>query len=155
MADPTLPAGSAPAEGSPPPTGDAPGPRISPITRGRARPVGSRRETLVWYFMRVSGVALFVLALAHFSIQHFIWDPASETASFIADQRWNNIFWRGFDWLLLMLVLFHAFMGVRTVVLDYVHAPSWRRGTLWTLYAIALVLFVIGTQVVLTLPSPM
>ena len=74
--------------------------------------------------MRVTGVALFVLALAHFSILHFIWDPAEQTADFIANERWNQIFWRGFDWLLLMTVLFHGFLGVRTVVLDYVHRPE-------------------------------
>ena len=84
---------------------------------------GSRRELFVWYLMRVTGVMLFVLALAHFSILHFIWDPAEQTADFIANERWNQIFWRGFDWLLLMTVLFHGFLGVRTVVLDYVHRP--------------------------------
>ena len=118
------------------------------------RPVGTRRELVVWYLMRVTGVALFVLALAHFSILHFIWDPAEQTAEFIANQRWNQIFWRGFDWLLLMTVLFHGFLGVRTVVMDYVHRPKLREFTLIMLYTLALLLFVIGTQVVLTLPAP-
>jgi succinate dehydrogenase / fumarate reductase membrane anchor subunit len=104
--------------------------------------------------MRVTAVMLFVLALAHFSILHFIWDPAEQNAEFIANQRWNQIFWRGFDWLLLMTVLFHGFLGVRTVILDYVHRPGWRTGTLWLLYVIGLILLVIGTQVILTLPTP-
>ncbi len=128
--------------------------RVSPVSRGRMRPRGSRRELIAWYLMRVTGVALFVLALAHFSILHFIWDPAEQNAEFIANQRWNQIFWRGFDWLLLMTVLFHGFLGVRTVILDYVHRPGWRTGSMWLLYLTGLLLFVIGTQVVLTLPSP-
>jgi succinate dehydrogenase / fumarate reductase membrane anchor subunit len=127
---------------------------LSATSRGRMRPRGSRRELVAWYTIRVSGVSLFVLALAHFSILHFIWDPAEQTAEFIANQRWNQIIWRGFDWLLLMNVLFHGFLGVRTVVLDYVHRPQWREFTLLLLYTVALLLFVIGTQVVLTLPSP-
>jgi succinate dehydrogenase / fumarate reductase membrane anchor subunit len=127
---------------------------LSATSRGRMRPRGSRRELLAWYTIRVSGVTLFVLALAHFSILHFIWDPAEQTAEFIATERWNQIFWRGFDWLLLMNVLFHGFLGVRTVVLDYVHSAKWREFTLLLLYTVALLLFVIGTQVVLTLPSP-
>lgn len=131
-----------------------PGPRVSPISRARVRPTGSRREIIVWYLMRVSGVGLFVLALAHFSILHFIWDPANQTAQFIIDQRWDNVFWRGFDWLLLMLVLFHGFMGMRTVILDYVHHPEWRPAFLWALYILGAVLFVFGTTVVLTLPVP-
>jgi len=125
---------------------------VSPVSRGRMRPKGSRRELFYWYLMRVTGVALFVLALAHFSILHFIWDPAEQTAEFIASERWNQLFWRGFDWLLLMTVLFHGFIGMRTVVTDYVRRPRLREFTLIMLYTLALLLFVLGTQVILTLP---
>ncbi len=127
---------------------------VGRVSRARVRPRGTRRELFVWYMMRVTGVALFVLALAHFSILHFIWDPAEQTAEFIANERWNQIFWRGFDWLLLMTVLFHGFLGMRTVVLDYVHRPALRTGTLWLLYVTGVILFIIGTQVILTLPMP-
>jgi succinate dehydrogenase hydrophobic membrane anchor protein len=125
---------------------------VSPVSRARARPRGSRKELAVWYLMRVTAVALFVLALAHFSILHFIWDPAAQNAQFIADERWNSVFWRGFDWLLLTTVLIHAFLGVRTVVLDYVHNSTARTSTLWLLYVVAIVLFILGTQVIVTLP---
>ena len=79
-----------------------------------------RRETAAWYLMRITGLGLFVLALAHFSILHFIYDPAQQNAEFIATQRWNQFFWRAIDWTLLMLVLFHSFLGMRTVFQDYV-----------------------------------
>ena len=128
--------------------------QVSPVSKGRRKPRGSRRELTAWYLMRVTGVALFVLALAHFSILHFIWDPAEQTAEFIATERWNQIFWRGFDWLLLMTVLFHGFLGMRTVILDYVHRPRLREFTMLMLYSLGFLLFVIGTQVILTLPIP-
>ncbi|MDL2335654.1 MAG: succinate dehydrogenase [Chloroflexota bacterium] len=127
--------------------------QVSPVSRGRMRPRGSRREVFVWYTMRVSGLMLFVLALAHFSILHFIYDPGAQTADFIASQRWNQFFWRAFDWLLLMNVLLHGFLGVRTVVVDYIHRPAWRDFTLLLLYTTAVLLLIIGTQVILTLPS--
>jgi len=127
---------------------------VSPVSKARPRPTGSRRELYAWYLMRVTGVALFVLALAHFSILHFIWDPAEQTADFIATERWNQIFWRGFDWLLLMTVLFHGFLGVRTVMLDYIHRPRLREFSMLMLYSLGFLLFVIGTQVILTLPVP-
>jgi succinate dehydrogenase / fumarate reductase membrane anchor subunit len=136
----------------PPTPTSTPAVEVSPVSRARKRPTGSRRELVAWYLMRVTGVALFVLALAHFSILHFIWDPAEQTAEFIATERWNQIFWRGFDWLLLMTVLFHGFIGMRTVVMDYVHRPRLREFTLIMLYTLALLLFVTGTQVILTLP---
>ena len=118
------------------------------------RPRGNRRELIAWYVMRVTGVALFVLALAHFSILHFIWDPAEQTAEFIANERWNQLFWRGFDWLLLMTVLFHGFLGVRTVLNDYVRGPRSNSLALAVLYTFGAVLLVIGTQVILALPVP-
>jgi len=104
--------------------------------------------------MRITGLALFVLALAHFSILHFIWDPAEQNAEFIRDQRWNQIFWRGFDWLLLMTVLFHGFLGVRTVIADYVKGPTLYAVLMSALFVTGVLLLVIGTQVVLTLPTP-
>lgn len=130
------------------------GVEVGRVSRARIKPRGTRRELFIWYLMRVTGVMLFVLALAHFSILHFIWDPADQTAEFIANERWNELFWRGFDWLLLMTVLFHGFLGMRTVILDYIRRPGLRTGTLWALYVLGLVIFVIGTQVILTLPMP-
>ena len=127
---------------------------VSPVSRGRMRPVGGGRELVYWYLMRVTGVALFVLALAHFSILHFIWDPAEQTAEFIANERWNQIFWRAFDWLLLMTVLLHGFLGMRTVVIDYVRRQGLREFSLVVLYTLGVLLLVIGTEVILTLPVP-
>ncbi|HEX5466279.1 MAG TPA: hypothetical protein VFW92_06350 [Candidatus Limnocylindrales bacterium] len=118
---------------------------------GRARPQGDRLETALWYLMRLSGLGLFVLALAHFSILHFLFDPANETAQFIIDKRWDELFWRALDWLLLMLVLFHSFLGVRTALKDYVSGGA-RTAVLSLLYGLAILLFVLGTIVVMTLP---
>lgn len=120
---------------------------------GRVRPQGGGWELAVWYLMRLSGLALFVLALTHFLILHVVWDPADQTAEFIVNERWNTLFWRGFDWLLLMMVLFHSFMGVRTVVSDYSKGGV-RTAILMGLYLLAFVLFVLGTIVVMTLPVP-
>jgi len=127
---------------------------VSPYSSGRVRPRGNRRETVTWYLMRITGVALFVLALAHFSIFHFIFDPAEQTAEFITNERWNRLFWRAFDWTLLMLVLFHGFVGMRNVVQDHLRHPARRTVATYLLYGTAAVVGVVGTQVVLTLPMP-
>jgi succinate dehydrogenase / fumarate reductase membrane anchor subunit len=103
--------------------------------------------------MRLTGLGLFVLALAHYLITHVVFDPAIQTAEWIARTRWASIAWRTLDWLMLAMVLFHAFLGMRIVVQDYT------RGGLRTiltmgLYLLALVLFAMGTMVVVTLPFP-
>ncbi|CAN5515501.1 hypothetical protein BH20CHL6_BH20CHL6_07800 [soil metagenome] len=108
----------------------------------------------MWYLMRLTGVGLFVLALAHFSVLHFLFDPADQTAEFIRRERWNQPIVRVLDWMLLMLVLFHGFIGMRTVLVDYVRGATARLLSLSFLYLLALFLFVIGTLVLITLPFP-
>jgi succinate dehydrogenase / fumarate reductase membrane anchor subunit len=101
--------------------------------------------------MRITGVALFVLALSHFVIQHFIFDPSEQTAEWIATHRWNQLLWRAADWALLMVVLIHSFLGVRTVVIDHVSRPRARIIVLSALYLLAGILFVLGSIVIASL----
>lgn len=119
---------------------------------GRVRPEGSRRERAMWVLMRLTGLGLFVLVLSHYLILHVFHDPADQTAEWIAAFRWNSVFWRAFDWTMLMLVLFHGFVGMRIVVGDVLGGRA-RTIVMWVLYALAAMLFVMGTHVVLTLPN--
>lgn len=118
---------------------------------GRPRPMGSRADLYVWRAVRISSLVLFVLALAHFSITHFVHDVGIQSAEWVRQTRWNSIALRALDWGMLMAVLVHGFLGMRTVMQDYVPSRI-RRGSLIGLYAIALLLFVLGTQVVVMLP---
>lgn len=102
--------------------------------------------------MRLSGLALFVLVLSHYLILHVLYDPAEQDAAWIAELRWSSTFWRAYDWLMLTLVLFHAFMGMRVVVSDYTGGRV-RAFILTLLYLLAAVLFAMGTIVVFTLPN--
>ena len=120
---------------------------------GRPRPLSGGFEMAVWYYMRLSGVALFVLALTHFSVQHFLSDPKDQTASWIFADAWNNALRRGLDWLMLVFVLSHAFLGVRTVTMDYLKG-GWRILVLSALYLAGPVVFAMGTIVVFTVKIP-
>jgi hypothetical protein len=51
-----------------------------------------------------------------------------------------------------MMVLFHGFMGVRTVIADYTSGGA-RTALTMGLYLLAIGLFVMGTVVVMTLPT--
>jgi succinate dehydrogenase / fumarate reductase membrane anchor subunit len=127
---------------------------MSTTTRsGRAKPAGGGWELAVWYLIRLSGLGLFVLALAHFSITHFVFDVSVQEADWILGERWGSLLWRTVDWLMLTLVIFHSFMGVRTVVGDYTRGGL-RMALTTGLYVLALVLFAMGTMVVATLPFP-
>jgi succinate dehydrogenase / fumarate reductase membrane anchor subunit len=126
----------------------------APYTRsGRRRPEAGGSETAIWYLMRLTGIGLFVLVLTHYLILHVIHDPAEQDAAWIAQFRWSSTFWRSFDWLMLTLVQFHAFVGMRTVIADYTKGGL-RTLLLSGLYILAVLLFVLGTIVVMTLPNP-
>ena len=120
---------------------------------GRPRPQGGGFELAAWYYMRLSGVALFVLALAHFSVQHFLTDPSNQTADWIFSEAWNNALRRGLDWLMLVFVVSHMFLGVRTVTMDYIKGGA-RVLVLSTLYLIGFLVFAMGTIVVFTVTIP-
>lgn len=119
---------------------------------GRSRPQGGGWELAVWYLMRLTGLALFVLALSHFLITHVLWDPAIQKAQWILDERWANVSVRTVDWLMLAAVVFHAFMGVRTVVGDYTSGGT-RTALTMGLYLAALVLFAMGTFALVSVPN--
>ena len=120
---------------------------------GRPRPQSGGFELAAWYFMRLSGVALFVLALAHFSMQHFLSDPKDQTASWIFTQAWNSVLRRGLDWLMLVIVLAHMILGMRTVSMDYLKGGM-RVLILSVLYLAGAFVFMMGTIVVFTVKLP-
>ena len=115
------------------------------------RPAGKGRELTYWLLTRYSAVALFVLALAHFSMTHFIYDPANQTAEWITQMRWNSLALRLLDWSMLFIVLTHSFLGMRTVLLDYLKGRA-QTIALGLLSILTAVLVVLGSNVVLTLP---
>jgi succinate dehydrogenase / fumarate reductase membrane anchor subunit len=123
------------------------------VTRsGRARPQSGGFELALWYLMRLTGLGLFVLALAHYIIVHFLFDPSEQTAQWIIDERWGSLAWRTVDWLMLTFVVFHAFMGMRTVIGDYTKG-SVRMALTMLLYGGAILLWLMGTVVLVTLPG--
>ena len=123
------------------------------VTRsGRAKPQGGGWELAVWYLMRLTGIGLFVLALAHYIIVHFLFDPSEQTAQWIIEERWGSLAWRTVDWLMLTFVVFHAFMGMRTVIGDYTTGGV-RMALTMLLYGGAILLWIMGTVVLVTLPG--
>jgi succinate dehydrogenase / fumarate reductase membrane anchor subunit len=100
--------------------------------------------------MRLTGLGLFVLAISHFLITHVLYDPADQTAQWISE-RWANLAVRTADWLMLGFVVFHAFMGLRTIVQDYTRGGV-RTAITMALYLLGIGLFLMGSVVLVTAP---
>jgi succinate dehydrogenase membrane anchor subunit len=130
------------------PTADAP--RDQRERRlGRDRPIGGL-ELWMWLFMRVSGLLLMVLALGHLVIMHLIGTGAERIDFGFVALRWENPFWRTWDWALLMLALVHGINGLRNITLDYVKAPGLRFAINISSYVLGFVLMTLGTVIVVT-----
>lgn len=110
-------------------------------------------EFYSWFFMRVSGVLLIVLALGHFAIMHVIFGVEKVNFDFVV-KRWATPFWRTYDILLLFVALTHGLNGLRIMIDDYIHSKGWRVVSLSTLYTIAFVFLALGALVILTFQVP-
>jgi len=79
-------------------------------------------ERHAFLFMRLSGVALLLLAVGHMVIQHLVRDVHDLTLQVVADV-WRSWGWRAYDLLLLIFAAMHGFNGLRNVLEDYIHNP--------------------------------
>ncbi len=110
----------------------------------------SSLEVWWWFFMRISGVVLLFLVLIHLYVMHLI-DGGVERVGFaFVSQRWSNIGWKTFDWVMLFLALLHGANGLRVVLDDYVQSAGKRTAIKGILYTVTALLMVMGTAVLVT-----
>ncbi len=113
----------------------------------RQPPVGgSNFELYAWFFMRISGLFLVLLATGHMFIMHVFNDTLNLDYEFVA-ARWDTPYWRTFDWLLLALSLLHGTNGLRIVLHDNIANENTRKVSLSALYLVSALFFVLGTYV--------
>ena len=93
----------------------------NPSRAARAMPEGSGRERFWWYFMRISGLILVLMALGHMFIMHVLVELTGQEVNFaFVQSRWGSPFWRIYDLVLLLLAMIHGVNGARIVIGDYV-----------------------------------
>lgn len=103
--------------------------------------VARSRDRYVWLFMRLSGVAMLILAVGHMVIQHVLNSSTNLTLQFVAAQ-WSSWGWKAFDILLLWMAIPHGINGLYNILSDYVHNAGARR-----LIGIVLGLFIVATVI--------
>jgi len=116
-----------------------------------ARPAGNY-DAVAWIFMRVSGVLLIFLALAHFYWMHFIIGVENITYDTIVG-RWTGpdaVFWRTYDMFLLTFAFTHGINGARQVVEDYILGQKSRTVIVGILWIVWIVLVGMGAWIIFT-----
>ncbi len=107
-------------------------------------------EVWSWFFMRISGVVLLFLVLIHLYVMHLVGAGVERVNFDFVAQRWDNVGWKTFDWLLVFLGLLHGMNGLRIIIDDYVQSPGLRTAVKATLYTVTGVLMIMGTAVIVT-----
>jgi succinate dehydrogenase / fumarate reductase membrane anchor subunit len=100
-----------------------------------------------WLFQRVSGVALVVLLLLHFTIMHFSGlslDYVSVSAH-LASNLWKTV-----DLCFLILATGHGLYGVWIISGDYLHQPWLRLGIFIACGLAGLVMLTMGVITVVS-----
>ncbi len=92
---------------------------VTGITRRKVQ-VRSNIERYGFLFMRLTGIALLILAVGHMVIQHVLNSVHNLTIQFVAEQ-WNDWGWKAYDMMLLAFAFSHGINGLRQVLEDYIH----------------------------------
>ena len=98
-------------------------------------------ERYAYLFMRMSGLALLILAVGHMMIQHVLNSSGNLTLMFVAEQ-WNSWGWKAYDIFLLLFAIPHGVNGLRNILEDYIH----NSGLMKTINII-LAIFVVATVI--------
>jgi succinate dehydrogenase / fumarate reductase, membrane anchor subunit len=122
----------------------------NPSRAARPLPEASGRERFWWYFMRLSGLALVLLALGHMFIMHVLVALSGQEIDFaFVQSRWGTPFWRIYDFALLLLAFIHGANGTRVVIGDYVANRRARSLLVGILLVISAIWLVLGMAVIL------
>lgn len=111
-----------------------------------------RFEVQAWFFMRISGLFLIVLALTHWTLMHFLNRLSVENAAWI-QARYRNVFWPLFDAVMLLFAMVHGTNGIRYIIDDYIKHPTVNALAKGLLYSLAFIFIVFGLIVIAMIPS--
>ena len=109
----------------------------------------NRFEVLSWYFMRVSGAVLLLVAVLHLLIMHVWYGVDAIDYRFVVG-RWASPVVQVYDLALLLFAMTHGVNGARWVIDDYVHSRGWNLTLKSALYVLALIFILMGATVIFT-----
>ncbi|MEK6588789.1 MAG: hypothetical protein AABY97_08120, partial [Chloroflexota bacterium] len=101
----------------------------------------------MWLMMRGSAVHLIPLVWIHVLLVDVLFGVHSIDLNYV-ELRWATLGWRIYDIALLAFAFAHGMNGLRGVMQDYVHSPTWRSRLNWTILGMWIVWTVIGAAAI-------
>lgn len=114
--------------------------QIADPARRPGLPAAARLRYLT---VRITGVALAVLALGHFAMTHVAHDVAATGAGFVA-RRWTQALWVGWDLTMLLCAAAHVGTAMVVVVRDYRSGATSRRRWMAAMLATTSLIVLVG-----------
>ena len=118
----------------------------------RERPSGGT-SLFLWFYIRVSALAMIGLVIGHLYIMHVINSTDTIDFQFVA-QRFRGPVWRAYDLLILLFALSHGLIGLRGIFDDYIHHRGWRIGAEAALWIVGVAFVALGALVLFTVQVP-
>ena len=112
-------------------------------------------ERYSWFFMRISGLIMFLAVTFHLLYMHMVVKVENITFENIVE-RWNGpygLLWKAFDLSLLLLGMLHGYNGVRWSINDYIHHKGWNLALRILLYILAGIFITAGLAVLISGPG--
>jgi succinate dehydrogenase / fumarate reductase membrane anchor subunit len=128
------------------------GSKVSRTNLGRRVKPSGGFELAWWYWMRISGLALVLLALGHLFVVHILFNVETINYAFVAD-RWakpgSGFFWRLWDLAMVVLAITHGLNGLREILDEYIIQPGRRVAVHTLIWVLATVLVAMGSYAIL------
>lgn len=108
-----------------------------------------RVNSLVWYLQRFSGIILLIGLAVHFWVLHF----ANKSGEYLykdVAERLSNPSWKVFYIVFLVVVIYHAMVGLRMVVFDFRIPNSLKKLFSLGLVVLGVALFIWGMNSLLS-----
>ena len=126
-----------------------PGTRSAGASPARQR-AASNAEFYSWIFMRLSGVLLVVLILAHLFVNLMLGDGIHDVDFAFVAGKWSSPFWQTWDLIMLWLAQLHGTNGLRVIINDYAEKDTTRFWLKMLLYTASTLVLMLGTLVIFT-----
>jgi succinate dehydrogenase / fumarate reductase, membrane anchor subunit len=119
----------------------------APRQRTRSR---TNFELYAWMFMRLSGLLLVILVLAHLFIMNIVDGGVHRLGFAFVAGRWSSPFWQVWDLAMLWLAQLHGTNGLRVIINDYAQRDGTRFWLKMLLYSASALVLLTGTLVIFT-----
>ncbi len=106
------------------------------------------KGTLQWFLQRLTGVLLFVGLIVHFYVMHY--SGAAPLSYESVTERLSNPYWKVFDIVFLVSILYHGLNGLWGIVIEYIHSVRLLKLLKTSIIILAFVVLFTGVYIIQT-----